>query len=221
MKRFFTLVFLICTSFFICASDYNQIGNILKNAEKFYVDSSHNFIHVKYCETFYSTRIVPTYVYAEFSTDPNHPGFKYKYLDTKLDTLPSNYEFCYMGKTIEKHLTRADFKLAKIPVPVYNRYLFGCKLMKSGWITFSIGTCVGIIGATLYSIRINNYNYNYIPGVVPNVEQNNLQTQLHVAGAVLLGCSGTIIGVSIPLLCFGDNTKREANTLFETYNILK
>ena len=32
MKRFFTLVYLICISFFVYASDGDQIGNILKNA---------------------------------------------------------------------------------------------------------------------------------------------------------------------------------------------
>ena len=94
--------------------------------------------------------------------------------------------------------------------------------MKSGWITLSIGTCVGIVGGILYSVGQYQPTQTLPPGIIINpLPQPSTRTQILTAGVVLLGCGSTIIGVSIPLLCFGDNTKREANTLFKTYNILK
>lgn len=39
------------------------------------------------------------------------------------------------------------------------------------------------------------------------------------AGDALLGIGGTLVSISLPLLCFGDATKREANVDYETFNL--
>jgi len=201
MKRFFVLIFLTFISFSTFASEWDHIGNALKNIEKIYVDSTYKFVYIEQAEKIYDTRQVLEYVY--FDYDPHNVG-GFKYFNHKLDTLPPTYEFYSIHSKTEKYLTTVNIFTTKIPAPVYERYLFGYSLMKAGWATFSIGTGVGLVGGILYGVGIKNHNVKEI-----------------TAGSVLLGCGGAIIGVSIPLLCFGDNIKRETNTLFETYNILK
>ena len=202
MKRylFFVVLFTHLVSN-VNSQSWDKIGDVFTKAEKIYIEPTHQFVLVDYVEKDYNYRIETTFVYYEYDA---YGGMSYKYFDHKLENPPVTYVFrnSYDKKT--KYLSRVDNKILKIPVPVYERYLFGCTLMKSGWITFSIGLCTGAIGGILYGIGAKNHNGNEI-----------------TAGAALLGCGGTIISVSIPLLCFGDNTKREANTLFETYNILK
>ena len=39
------------------------------------------------------------------------------------------------------------------------------------------------------------------------------------AGDALLGIGGTLVSISLPLLCFGDAAKREANVDYETFNL--
>ena len=43
--------------------------------------------------------------------------------------------------------------------------------------------------------------------------------RLMKAGDALLGIGGTLVSISLPLLCFGDAAKREANVDYETFNL--
>lgn len=91
-----------------------------------------------------------------------------------------------------------------VPDVVYDRYMFGEKLMKSGWINFGIGLSVAAIGGIL---------------LVAKDVQTQTISQIK-AGDALLGIGGTLLSVSIPLLCFGDEAKREANVDYEVFNLL-
>ena len=43
--------------------------------------------------------------------------------------------------------------------------------------------------------------------------------RLMKADDALLGIGGTLVSISLPLLCFGDAAKREANVDYETFNL--
>ena len=203
MKRLLSSILLIITLVVnLYAQDWNQIGNAFKMAEKIYVDSTYNFVYVQHAEKIYEERPILEYVYFDYDDNPNVGGFKY--FNHKLDTLPPTYEFYDVHFKTETYLAKENMRILKIPAPIYDRYMFGNTLMKAGWINFSIGTGIATIGGILYGVGAKNNNLNEIK-----------------AGGALLAVGGTIIGVSIPLLCFGDNAKREANTLLKTYDILK
>lgn len=89
-----------------------------------------------------------------------------------------------------------------VPDVVYDRYMFGHKLMKAGWINFGIGLSVAAIGGILLAAKDDQ--------TIPQIK----------AGDALLGIGGTLLSVSIPLLCFGDEAKREANVDYEVFNLL-
>jgi hypothetical protein len=182
------------------AQDWNQIGNAFKIAEKIYIDSTYKFVYINQVEKIYNYKIKTIYVY--FDYDAINGG--YKRFGYKLDTVPKTYEFRNSYNTTEKYVAVINNTTIKIPAPIYDRYVFGHTLMKAGWINFSIGTGIAAIGGILYGSGAKNNNLNKIK-----------------AGGALLGIGGTIFGISIPLLCFGDNAKREANTLLKTYDILK
>ena len=203
MKRFLSLtLFVISLVSNIFSQNWDIIGNAFKTAEKIYVDSdsTYNFIYVRYVEKRYNYKVKTIYVY--FDYDPINGG--YKRFEYKLNTIPETYEFRNSYNIIEKCLVGINNTTMKIPGPTYDRYMFGHTLMKAGWINFSIGTGITAIGGILYGVGAKHSNLNEIK-----------------AGGSLLGVGGTIIGVAIPLLCFGDNAKREANTLLKTYDILK
>ena len=202
MKRLFSSILLIFTLVInLYAQDWNQIGNALKIAEKIYVGSTHKFVYINQVEKIYNYKIKTTYVYYEYD---DFGGVSYKYFDHKLKNIPANYEFRNSYNTTERYIAGIINTTMKIPTPIYERYMFGHTLMKAGWINFSIGTTLTVVGGILCGVGAKNNNLNEI-----------------IASDVLLGVGGTIFGVSIPLLCFGDNTKREANTLLKTYDILK
>ncbi len=88
-----------------------------------------------------------------------------------------------------------------IPACVYDRYQFGRTLMKAGWVNFGVGLGISAIGSIL---------------LVTNINHNDLQNK---AGYAFNSIGGTLVVVSIPLLCFGDNAKREANVDYEVFNL--
>ena len=201
MKRIFSSIFLIITLVInLYAQDWNQIGNALKIAEKIYISPTYKFVYINQVEKIYNYKIKTTYVY--FDYDTINGG--YKRFDHKLDTVPETYEFRNSYNTTERYIAGINNTTMKIPTPIYERYIFGHTLMKAGWINFSIGTGIAAIGGILYGVGAKNNNLNEIK-----------------ASGVLFSIGGTIFGISIPLLCFGDNAKREANTLLKTYDILK
>lgn len=88
-------------------------------------------------------------------------------------------------------------RTVKIPKTLYDRYVMGENLMTAGWITMLVGGMLTISGGIMY----NHWNQ------VGKSEFPNMGK----ASMAFMGVGGTLIGVSIPLLCFGDNAKREAN----------
>ncbi len=199
MKRFlFFILFVISLVPNIFSQNWDIIGNAFKITEKFYIDSSYKFVYVNYVEKIYNYKVKTIYAY--FDYDPVNGG--YKRFEYKLDTIPKTYEFRNSYNITEKCLVGINNKTMKIPTPIYDRYIFGCQLMKAGWINFSIGTGIATIGGILYGVGAKNNNLNEIK-----------------TGGALLGVGGTIIGISIPLLCFGDNAKREANIDCKVFNL--
>ena len=88
------------------------------------------------------------------------------------------------------------FKNIRLSQPIYEEYKMGRTCYNVGSVFISIGLPLAFAGSIMMFVAKPNQ---------PN--QSNLIT----AGSVLLGVGGTFVSVSIPLLCFGDHMKRQAN----------
>lgn len=89
-----------------------------------------------------------------------------------------------------------------IPNVVFNRYMYGNRLMKAGWVNFGVGLGIAAVGGLLLVTK----------------DRGQTITQIK-AGDALMGIGGTLVSISLPLLCFGDAAKREANVDYETFNL--
>ena len=82
-----------------------------------------------------------------------------------------------------------------MPTPIYEEYKLGTTCMKTGIIIISIGGVCALAGACCFAGAAH---------------ANNPQPA-RTAGTVLTAVGGGVIGLSIPLFCWGDFFKRDAN----------
>ena len=115
----------------------------------------------------------------------------------------SAYHLVHRYYVQKYNYTKVPQQNSFIPKPILERYKYGNKLMNCGWINFSIGSVLTIVGGAVYGSGVKQNKINEVK-----------------SGITLLSVGGTFIGISIPLLCFGDNAKRQTNTDYETFNIL-
>lgn len=88
-----------------------------------------------------------------------------------------------------------------LPYVVLDHYKFGKRCYKGGTILISVGAPLALIGGILAGVGAQNGD-----AVVSN------------AGYAISVLGGACVSVSIPLLCFGDNMKRDANREFRLFN---
>lgn len=86
-----------------------------------------------------------------------------------------------------------------VPYVIYQNYTIGSNCFKAGSYMICIG---GVASLTGLSLMLG--------------DKNNITA--YKAGIGLTSIGGTLVSVSLPLLCFGDHIKRETNML---YSILK
>ena len=196
MKKILIIILFFCSlPTIVSGQDWNIIGEKLKHCDN--IENKDNFISVQqYMNKTFETRRKDTYVY--YSSIANTAI----YLDGKLnEPLPEGFVFIKVQSKEETILKNYDLSEVIIPKPIYNRYIFGHQLMKAGWIDFGIGLGVATIGGILLAAKDGQ--------TIPQIK----------AGDALLGIGGTLLSVSIPLLCFGDDAKREANVDYEIFNL--
>lgn len=79
-----------------------------------------------------------------------------------------------------------------LPTPVYEEYKFGRKCYRTGSAFITLGSIMAVAGGICYLASGGNQTAK-------------------TAGEVLFVMGDVCITVSVPLLCFGDHMKREAN----------
>lgn len=92
----------------------------------------------------------------------------------------------------------------RFPEFIYNEYEYGCKLFKSGVVTISVGAGVFALGSILYGCGLSTDNANAIQ-----------------SGLIFTSLGSGLVGVSVPLFCWGDHLKRNANKTLDLYEILR
>ena len=92
----------------------------------------------------------------------------------------------------------------RFPEFIYNEYEYGCKLLKSGVVTISVGAGVFALGSILYGCGLSTDNANAIQ-----------------SGLIFTSLGSGLVGVSVPLFCWGDHLKRNANKTLDLYEILR
>lgn len=92
----------------------------------------------------------------------------------------------------------------KCPSVIYDNYKIGDRCYKAGWATFISASIMTIVGGIVYGTGI---------------EKNNIESSK--AGVAVLSAGSSLIGISIPLLCFGDHIKRETNMNYELWNYMQ
>lgn len=201
MKKVIILISLLIVSL-LPTFGRGMIDTALRSGEyKIYSDPEKKFVYINYLEKIYRTETVTTYVYYDYGANGR---WSYKYLDHKLDTVPQYMTFRNSYTEDRKILESVYNNTLKIPTGVYERYRLSNKLMIAGWVDLSVGTGLAIIGGILYGTGLKNQNQAEV-----------------ISGSVFLGTGGTLVGFSIPLLCFGDNIKRESNVNCEIFNLLR
>lgn len=108
----------------------------------------------------------------------------------------------YTEKTIDYKNTK--YTSYTCPTYIWKDYKIGDNCFKAGVATISIGALSSIVGGIAYGVGVKNHNIG------------NIKT-----GTYFLSFGSTFIGISIPLLCFGDNMKRTTNREYKMYNALK
>lgn len=220
MKRFLN-TFLLCTVSIIClGQEWNTLGTHIKRSTNVYDNITYVTLNCKHLVTTYTTDSIRLFIYTDqdgwthmltydsFDNSYNYVNTKYKGSsivneNVKLYSIPETYS-SLVTRTVYKQNkdTVTNFYDIVIPKPIYNRYLFGKQLMTAGWINFGVGIGLTAIGGVLYGTGLNSKNTNHIN-----------------SGIAILSTGSALISVSIPLLCFGDNAKRESNTDFEMFEL--
>lgn len=82
----------------------------------------------------------------------------------------------------------------QVPMYIRDHYDHGIDLMKIGCGTIVVGTLSCIYATIMFATKINP-----------------------TGAIVTMGIGASLIGVSIPLFCFGTHTKRESNVMYQLY----
>ena len=205
MKRLFSSILLIFTLVInLYAQDWNQIKYDIKhsNFDSIINVSDSQILNLTIKEIKNSTfdwqykRLYIDTVSGEYKHVDQEEFEKYKN-----DT---NCLFIRQYKTMTNLRYEYKYSNKSLPTPIYNRYMFGDELMKWGWVNFSFGSALTAVGGIIAGVGTNNGNVK--------------QAQI---GYGLIGVGGTLLSVSLPLLCFGDNAKRQANVDYEMFNLMK
>lgn len=100
------------------------------------------------------------------------------------------------GSTRELVVHHSAYETVQLPEVIYDEYMLGKQLSTAGIPFISIGLPICIVG-TIFACSTSQ----------------SKQT----AGTALLGIGGTMVSISLPLLCFGDHLKRTANKDYMLY----
>lgn len=103
-------------------------------------------------------------------------------------------------------LINTDIKY--LPSYVYERYKFGNRLTTAGSVLISFGLFTAAIGGIFLCSEMLYGNNN-----------KSNPSNIHIASVAMIAVGGTFVGISLPLLCFGDAAKREANVNYDMFNL--
>ena len=203
---------MLCMVSIVGFGQSNELDSLLKTNYKYCDDSVSDEVIIMPIHYIQGTNTITTFHITGYSpTDDTTicvPGYysmydrylwpdEIKYYNDRTDK--------YLGvRVIRRNLEQSTVygQPINISKPIYERYIYGDKLNKSGNITLSLGIVSSVIGTGLI-----------IGGICA---QNNKKPSnaLYIAGGTLLFCGGITISVGIPLILFGKNIKGEANTLY-------
>ncbi|MBO4370313.1 MAG: hypothetical protein J5808_02995 [Paludibacteraceae bacterium] len=130
-------------------------------------------------------------VYVTYSTEKvcyNIPTYD-EYVVPSNELNDENWTFYSTEKVLDGH------KNVCMPTPVYEEYKLGYYCFKSGVITISVGGALALAGGICF-LSANS--------------TTDAQVTRQV-GAALCGTGAAAVAVSLPLLCWGDFMKRDAN----------
>ncbi|MBP5319201.1 MAG: hypothetical protein J6Y77_07350 [Paludibacteraceae bacterium] len=134
-------------------------------------------------------------VYVTYSNEKvcyNIPTYD-EYMVPSNELNDENWTFYSTEKVLDGH------KNVCMPTPVYEEYKMGFELYKGGFITFGVGAAVGLAGGICFLAAGDSKN----PTVVRQV------------GAGLCSVGAFSIAIGVPLICWGDFMKRDANWKFK------
>lgn len=126
----------------------------------------------------------------------------------KLGDLKTRQQATQVGKYVQstQFVSKTSSLNLEVPQVIWNEYQQGRSLYNGGVVTISVGCGLSALGGILYCSAI----------LSPDSSKSAV-----VGGLVLSYLGSSLIGVSIPLLCWGDHLKRTANKDMELYSILK
>lgn len=140
-----------------------------------------------------------------------------KTISHKLDIgamVDDQYTIAYGKVTIDHkswkdgYVLRTEQRDFLLPNYIYNQYNLGQSCFKAGVVTISIGSVLALVGGVVYGVGVSKTGTK---DASPTV----------TAGAAILSVGSTGLGVSVPLLCFGDHMKRESNIDFSIFNTIR
>lgn len=178
MKRLLTALMLCMVSIMASSQTWDVIGENLSKA----------------------TSLSTTGEYVTLHYEDVSGGYKTITIDTCVNGVTPRS--IYRQVPDSSSLVVKDIAFATIPQPIYERYTYGCKLMKAGWCNFGVGLALSIVGGFIYGNGVDKHDVAQVK-----------------AGTALLAGGGTLVSFSLPMLWFGDNMKRETNCLYRTINM--
>jgi len=95
-----------------------------------------------------------------------------------------------------------DYSYRQVSAPVFEEYRFGRRCYNAGCVLISVGAPLSFIGGILLgcSMKADSKGQVYVS-----------DQSAFIAGEVFVCIGAPMVSVSVPLLCFGDHMKREAN----------
>lgn len=217
MKKFLIALMLCLVSSIGFCQDWDSIGkNIFNNEMVVHYERQHITRHKIRNHTIKNREYKKTIIYNYLDT---RTGIKFQY-QTMIDTSLQQYQdYVFLGECeVEKPIIGSISKsgyLKEMPIhktkdPIIDKvildnYLIGDRCYKSGQAIIIIGSIVTFISLpfVFYDVKKN---------------ENGVIIKSTSAGIACAAIGGTLISVSLPLLCFGDHIKRETNMI---YSVLK
>lgn len=126
----------------------------------------------------------------------------------KLGNLKTTQQTTQVGQYVSstQFVLKTSSLNLEVPQVIWNEYQQGCNLYKGGIVSISVGCGLAALGSILYCSAIAS----------PDSSESAA-----VGGLVLSSLGSSLVGISIPLLCWGDHLKRTANKDMELFSILK
>lgn len=117
----------------------------------------------------------------------------YTFSTSKLTQIPYDH-------VLYKYAYKERQEFFQVPIQVYDDYLIGEKCFNYGKAFIIFGSISTVVGGCVYAIGAKHNKIN----------------EMKTGTGIMCGGS-TLIGISIPLLCFGDNMKRATNREYKIY----